>query len=88
MNGDLNKKLTEYFQAKMPESTINENDVIWLYGVFKMTKAAQKADFIAWLNERKAVIATQISSEPTTSSTKLAKLETEDDIIDTIISTF
>lgn len=88
MNGDLNKKLTEYFQAKMPESSIHPDDVIWLYGVFKLTKALQKADFIAWLNERKATIATLITSEPTVSATKLTKLEAEDDIIDTIISTF
>lgn len=88
MNGDLNKKLTEFFQTRMPESTINENDVIWLYSIFKMTKAQQKAEFIAWLNERKATIATQVSAEPTVSATKLTKLNDEDDVIDTIISTF
>lgn len=88
MNGDLNKKLTEYFQAKMPESSINANDVIWLYSLFKLTKAQQKADFIAWLDERKVIIAAQITSEPTISAAKLVKLEAEDDIIDTIISTF
>lgn len=88
MNGDLNKQITEFVRANMPESYISPNDIIWLYELFKKTKAQQKADFIAFLNARKAEIATEISNEPTRSSSTVTRLEAEDDIIDNIISTF
>lgn len=88
MNGDLNQKIIEYASANMPGSIITPQGAVWLYTTFKKTKTQQKNDFVAWLNARKAANLAAINAEPAISSAKVAAIEADNDIIDTVVLNF
>ncbi len=85
---DLDLKIMQYLYANMPNTTISQEGIAWLCAVFKKTKAQQKSDFIAWLNAQKTANSTAINEAPSVSATKVSTLETENNIIDNIITTF
>lgn len=83
MNGDLNDRLTEFFEAKL-ENT----GVAWLVAFAKKSKAEQKTEFLAFVQADNVQTDAQIGSESTVSSAKLARLEARKAANNTIISTF
>lgn len=85
---DLDKKIQQFMQTNMPNSTIDVNDIPWLIALFKKTKAQQKTDSFAFLDTLTAQNSTRIANESTDSATRVSNLQADNTIISNIKNTF